>query len=208
MKILLLLLFISFNVLSQELTYPESMKEFTNRPEIYKLDKVMIEGKEYVGKIARSQSYLVIDLEDGTSVTGSLNNVDARRVNYIIEDNRQTRKITYELTDSKINKKWIEAFPIINRKSIKNGFPVIIDDGIEIAPLSGPDKNPILINTPMALVNLFEAMDYKFIGTEVRPTKSTPLVSGEVGNIAATLVLGIDFDDYEDNSIVYVFKKN
>ena len=208
MRILLILLFISFNSFSQELRYPESMVNFTKRPDGFKLDKVVINGQEYIGEILSSSDFLMIDLGNGEVITGSLKKSTDREVNYIIEDNRRTRKISFIVDDSKVEKNWIEAFPIINRKTIKNGFPVIIDDGNSISPLSGPDNNPLIINTPMSMLNLFEAMGYNFIKTEIRPTTSTPIASSEIGDLAASIVLGFDINNYEKNTIVYIFKMN
>ena len=98
--------------------------------------------------------------------------------------------------------------PVFNRKALKEGFAIIIDDGIKYSYLSGPDGNLILLPTPMALVNLFESLGYRFIRAEQRPTKSTALLTGDFGKILGSKIIGLDLDDYEKNSIVYIFKKN
>ena len=202
-----LVLLISIPTYSQEKSYPEALYELLDRPDEYKLDKVIIDGKEYIGFIVKAQQFLVIDLGDGIQVSGSINTPSSRRKNYILEDNRSKRLIPYQFKEEKIRKTWVEAFPIINRKSIKKGFPIIIDDGSKIAPLSDPNGAPILMKTPMALINLFEAMGYDYIKADVRPTKSTPLNSSEIGKLAASIVLGFDINNYEENSIVYIFKR-
>lgn len=207
-KFILITFLISFNSFGQnEKNYPESFHNILQRPINYALDTVIIEGEKYVGEILRSQQFLTIDLGNGKQMTGSIGTPSNRRENYIISDNRSTRTVNYELNNKEIKYNWIEAYPIINRKSLKNGFPVIIDDGKNISALSSPDGKPYLMNTPMSVVNLFESIGYKYIGTEVRPTNSTPIVSKEVGNLAASIFLGFDINNYEENTIVYIFKK-
>ena len=235
-KILIVLLSISFNSFSQKLNndviyslndlnqldsfsknIQDDFLKLIKRPNSYKLDTVMIDGKKYVGEILQNQQFIIIDLGNGEQIKGSIGSKSDREKNYIISDNRSTRIEKWEINRELLKNNRLEVIIIyddrkpfdgqINPKMGDFGFYVLIDDGLKYNLLRGKDNSPVKFPTQLSVINVFETLGYSFLKSEMRPIKSTPLITNIFRNFIREVYTGINLNDFE-NTLVFQFIKN
>lgn len=87
------------------------------------------------------------------------------------------------------------------------GFYVLIDDGLKYNLLRGKDNSPVKFPTQLSVINVFETLGYSFLKSEMRPIKSTPLITNIFRNFIREVYTGINLNDFE-NTLVFQFIKN